>query len=706
MRRAARRSVSAVAIGEVIAGRYRVVAKLGEGGMAEVFRADDLARDRVVAVKVLHPEVATNPEAVERTKREGQLLSELNNPAIVDVETYGELEDGTVFLVMELLEGETLGERMRRGPLEPAELAPIVAGTCAGLHAAHARGIVHRDLKPDNLFLCPTSHGIQVKLLDFGISKVYAEQKLTQTGEVLGTPRYMSPEQLGAEPDVDPRVDVYALGVILYEALAGKPPFLAGTPTDLIIAILNGKVVPLSSARPDVPQAVEAVVMRAMSRTRDARFDTAMALAEAYIDAIGGVSAVRSQQRRGVATRAMGGMRVGASAPPPSSPDPVAGKLAIGTFSGLADDPGPATGTRQMGAVPGAPVPPAPRPIPTTSSPEDPDPPVGRPIASTRETPMGMPDAALPSGPRSVAATAAMPSTPPAAPIDAPELRAAGASAAGALPRSSLPGGGLPPGASRSGASLPGASLAPPPPRAPGVSRALLVLGALCAGAASAALVIFALRALESDADDAVVAAHEPAVDAQPPTPVRAEAGGGGVSRGVDPPAGIEPPNDGEPVAPPADGAEGDDTPEEAVAPESSRRRTRRTTRRAPTEEEPAEDDPGGSSADAPHLPGFGGGARTNPPDPDPPPSTASPLTRARAEQRAGRPLECVRILDEAIRAGSSAIALRRRGDCYADAGDRPAAVRDYQRFCRLVPDHPSISEVRPLLESWGYTCP
>src|SRR5690606_6007172 len=315
MSRAGRRRARALEVGAIVAGRYRLEQHLGEGGMAEVFRAEDRETGRRVAVKVLRPDIATNPEAVERTKREGEILSRLDNPAIVSVEAWGELDDGGVFLVMELLEGETLGMRMRRGLMDPAEVAPIVAGTCAGLHAAHARGIVHRDLKPDNIFLCPTDQGLQVKLLDFGISKVYGGEKLTQTGEVLGTPRYMSPEQLGAEPDVDARVDVYALGVMLYEALAGKPPFLGATPTDLIVAILNGKVAPLRAVRPELPEEVESVVMRALNRVRVARFDTAMEMAEAYVDAAGGVVAARPQQHRGMATRAMGGMRSAPSSP-------------------------------------------------------------------------------------------------------------------------------------------------------------------------------------------------------------------------------------------------------------------------------------------------------------------------------------------------------------------------------------------------------
>jgi serine/threonine-protein kinase len=238
--------------------------------MAEVFGAEDLTDGRRVAVKILRADVATNPEAVERSKREGELLSQIDNPAIVQVESFGQLEDGTVFLVMELLEGETLGERIRRGQLDPAELAPIVAGTCAGLHAAHSRGIVHRDLKPDNLFLCPTDHGLQVKLLDFGISKVYGGAKLTQTGEVLGTPRYMSPEQVQGRV-LDLRTDIYSAGVLLFQMLTGHHLFDGETAVEVALHHLNTPAPPL----PEPLQQYQPLLDKLLEKDRDARFRNA-----------------------------------------------------------------------------------------------------------------------------------------------------------------------------------------------------------------------------------------------------------------------------------------------------------------------------------------------------------------------------------------------------------------------------------------------
>ncbi|MEM9069113.1 MAG: protein kinase [Myxococcota bacterium] len=332
--------------GQVIGGRFRIEAELGEGGMAHVYRVTDLATQKPFALKLLKPEVAADSEAVARLRREGEVLATLDSPAVVGIETFGKLPDGRLFLVMEYLEGETLGQKMRREQrIEIAELAPIVAGAAAGLAAAHRAGVIHRDLKPDNVFLEKRDDApVQVRLLDFGISKVYdQEERLTRTGQILGTPRYMAPEQLAAD-DLDARVDTYAFGVILYEALAGSPPFIATSPSDLVVAIIHGKVTPLRTFRPDLDPDLEAVVVRAMSRNREARYETALSLAEAFLAAAGTAALPASRPsgtRLGMRTSLLGSG--GASSVAEIAPsDP----LRPGTFSAFEQSEEPAGETK------------------------------------------------------------------------------------------------------------------------------------------------------------------------------------------------------------------------------------------------------------------------------------------------------------------------------------------------------------------------
>ncbi|NOY90581.1 MAG: serine/threonine protein kinase [Deltaproteobacteria bacterium] len=336
-------------INEVLAGRFRVEGELGQGGMARVYRATDLTTGKPMALKLLRAGVTSDGEAVARLRREGEVLTRLDHPAVVRIETFGVLEDGRLFLAMELLEGETLGARMRRGPMSPASLCPIVTGAAAGLAAAHEEGIVHRDLKPDNIFLCSLGAGKpeQVKLLDFGISKVVDYERLTRTGQILGTPRYMAPEQLSADHDLGLRVDIYAFGVILYEALAGCPPFLASSPSDLIVAVLHGKVVPLRSCRADVPPELEAIVMRAMARESSARYDSALELAAAFID-------VARPRGSGVKLRAGQRTKLVGSFAPGELPDSELSDSGLrpGTFSALPQRPSAPEKTPRPAPIP------------------------------------------------------------------------------------------------------------------------------------------------------------------------------------------------------------------------------------------------------------------------------------------------------------------------------------------------------------------
>jgi len=365
----ARSPARAGQLGEVIAGRFRLEAELGEGGMAQVFRARDVRTGRGLAVKVLKPTDAQD-EAEARLRREADVLRTLDVPAVVRIESFGKTKDGRIYIAMELLEGETLGARIRRQQrLDPADLVPVVAGVAAGLGAAHARGIVHRDLKPDNVFLARTdgSHAVQIKLLDFGISKVYGvEERLTATGQILGTPRYMAPEQLSADRDLDLRVDIYAFGVILYEALAGSPPFVAATPSDLIVAILHGKTTPLRTLRPELSPELAAVVQRAMAKAKEARYSTAHELADAFLS----VAQVErsAPSARGKATHLMAGpgQSLGEVRDAASSGE----QIRPGTFSALAEQhrDAPAPAPRSAGTLPSVSLKPRPAPGPSAAT--------------------------------------------------------------------------------------------------------------------------------------------------------------------------------------------------------------------------------------------------------------------------------------------------------------------------------------------------
>jgi eukaryotic-like serine/threonine-protein kinase len=277
----------AVELGQLVGGRFRVEGSVGEGGMAHVYAARDVETGREVALKLLKPGALKSAEIVSRFEREAEALSRLDHPAVVKLLARGFTESGQLYLAMERLDGETLRARLDRGPLSVEELAPIVAGAAVGLKAAHDAGILHRDLKPENVFLAKSPRGgEQVKLLDFGISKLHDLERLTRTGQVIGTPRYMAPEQLEAKRDLDERVDVYALGVILYEALAFARPFAAKAPSDLVVSILTGRRTPLESHRPDLPRTVVEVVERAFARDREMRPGTPIELAHEIMAAL------------------------------------------------------------------------------------------------------------------------------------------------------------------------------------------------------------------------------------------------------------------------------------------------------------------------------------------------------------------------------------------------------------------------------------
>jgi serine/threonine protein kinase len=267
--------------GQVVEEKYRMIRLIGEGGMGAVYEAEHVIINRRCAVKFLHPEVAQNTEVVKRFVREAQAASSIGHKGIIDIYDVGHAPDGTPFLVMEFLEGKPFSSYLQTGePLAPAQIVEVLVQALSALGAAHRRGIVHRDIKPENLFVVqfPDAPPI-VKLLDFGISKMALGgspgDRMTRTGTVMGTPYYMAPEQAAGRSDVDHRADLYAMGVILYEALTGRVPFEGENYNQLIVKILTEPIPTPKQLNPAVPDELEQITLRAMERDRDRRFQDA-----------------------------------------------------------------------------------------------------------------------------------------------------------------------------------------------------------------------------------------------------------------------------------------------------------------------------------------------------------------------------------------------------------------------------------------------
>ncbi len=267
-----------LATGTVVGGRYELVELAGEGGMASVWRATDRILERGVAVKILHPHLAENPEALERFRAEALAEARLTHPNIVRVFDTG-TEDGVAYIVIELLEGATLREVLgRHGALDPPQAVAIMLQVLAALQFAHEAGVVHRDIKPANVLVGADG---RVKVADFGIAKAaYVGEDPTTTGQVLGSIPYMSPEQVEGA-DVDARSDVYSCGALLYQLLTGRLPFTAPTALAAAMRRLNEDPVPPRALRPGISRPLEAVVLRAMARHPDQRFASAEDMATA-----------------------------------------------------------------------------------------------------------------------------------------------------------------------------------------------------------------------------------------------------------------------------------------------------------------------------------------------------------------------------------------------------------------------------------------
>jgi hypothetical protein len=326
--------------GEIIDGKYRTIRLIGEGGMGAVYEAENIRIHRRVAIKVLHAGVAETAEAVQRFEREAQAAGRIGSEHIVEVLDLGNLPSGDRYMVMEFMDGDSLSGRIKKkGRLAPAELYPIAHQLLAALAAAHGAGIIHRDLKPDNVYLLRSRGGVAdfVKLLDFGISKFNQLSgdsgfSMTRTGAVMGTPYYMAPEQAKGAKDMDHRVDLYAAGVILYEAVTGEVPFNADTFNELLFKIVLEEPRPVQQLVPDIDAGFAALVGKAMAREPAARFQSARDFQLAL-----------EHWANNAGPELANALRMAASPPRP-------GSIADGTGQFARQTPNPALGTGTPGA--------------------------------------------------------------------------------------------------------------------------------------------------------------------------------------------------------------------------------------------------------------------------------------------------------------------------------------------------------------------
>lgn len=280
--------------GQVLDGRYEVKKKLGEGGMSYVYLAREIATKETVAIKVLSPKLSNEQSSVERLRREAGLAMRLEHPNVCKILRLGETEDGLIYLVMPFLEGELLSDReIKGGPMPLEQGMQLLIQMCRGLHHAHELHIIHRDLKPENVMLVADPEvqgGTRAVVMDFGLAKERRAEpevaKLTATGIVLGTPEFMSPEQIRGKP-LDGRSDVYALGILAFEMFTGQLPFQGRSAQEMMIARLRGNALPLRQAKPDLPAKLEQIIAKALETEPEKRWESMSAFAEA-LSGIGG----------------------------------------------------------------------------------------------------------------------------------------------------------------------------------------------------------------------------------------------------------------------------------------------------------------------------------------------------------------------------------------------------------------------------------
>lgn len=272
-------------VGDLVRGKYRVQRVIGDGGMGSVFEARHEALDSVVALKFLHADLARRPGLAARFAREARVAAAIQSPHVTRVNDVDTTEDGTPFIVMELLQGQSLASLLSKEPggrLSPDEAIDITLQILSGLEAAHGRGVVHRDLKPDNVFVTPSPGGPVIKLFDFGIAKVRESKEfnrgLTHAGILMGTPEYMAPEQLYSAAGVDHRADLYSLGVMLFEMLSGELPAQGESAAAIVAQVQQGLGKRLEDLVPGLPPGLVAVTRTALSPDPDQRFESAYAM--------------------------------------------------------------------------------------------------------------------------------------------------------------------------------------------------------------------------------------------------------------------------------------------------------------------------------------------------------------------------------------------------------------------------------------------
>jgi len=272
-------------IGRVVLGRYEITCRLGSGGMGAVYGAKQMTIDREVAVKILRGDLMSNEHIRERFRREAEIIGKLRHPNTIQLIDYGETDDGLALMVMELLVGAPLNERLKdSGPMTVPEAIQIGIDVSSSLAEAHEAGLVHRDLKPGNIFLVAVGGQMHAKVLDFGIARILDEEatRITSTGQVFGTPRYMSPEQGMATGEVDARSDLYSLGLIIYECMVGQPPFVAQTSIQYLSAHATMPPPKLSeNLKVQIPLELEQLVDACLVKQADHRIQTARDVVEA-----------------------------------------------------------------------------------------------------------------------------------------------------------------------------------------------------------------------------------------------------------------------------------------------------------------------------------------------------------------------------------------------------------------------------------------